>query len=106
MKFRVITRERAAANAKRTLSQSYMGRNAKHIADELPDDPTPDQVDATVERLEGVEHYTWLRCGACGALAERGVSFDGRFGQSFRVCAACLKAACARFDLVTARGEA
>ena len=101
-RFRVVTRQRAAKNAKPSLVRSYMGRDGKHIAADLPDNPSPDVVDAAVLLHDGISDFTWSRCSVCEKRVERAVAFDGRHGNTLVVCPDCLKAANDRLDVVTA----
>lgn len=99
-RFTIHTRKRAAANAKRLLSQSYMGRNNKHVADLLPDNPTPDEVDKIVLDVESFAQYTFRYCSACETKVETCVVFNGRYDQTFQVCEACITAASSRLKSV------
>jgi hypothetical protein len=99
-RFTIHTRKRAAANAKRLLSQSYMGRDNKHIAILLPDNPTPDEVDKIVQEQEAVDQYTFRYCEVCETKVETCVVFKGRYDKTWNVCEACITAASSRIKLV------
>lgn len=100
--FKVETRRRSARNAKRQLCKEHMGRSNRHVADALPENPTPDEVDRVVEHLAGWEGYTYFRCRPCGERKANGVEFSA--GRDFRItiCGDCLRAAVSRLDAVEA----
>jgi hypothetical protein len=99
--FQIVTRARRTATAKRDLSRSFMGRDHKHVANALPADPTPDEVDACVLKMEGWERFTWTRCGACDAWSENGVAFrTSPYGGT--ICESCVRSAYARLEKVLA----